>query len=537
MSLFFSNPELIRNARIQLRPGRMIAAAVISAVISITAWSSIMRTDFNFSIAGLHKAGAMFALTLDLQVAILLIGGGIYCLQSVHREKELNTFDYQRVTRLTSLELAVGKLFGAPIGAYFVVICMMPVALIGAARAHLPATLVLGAYVILLMGSITYHALALLVSVLLSRTGGLVMSILLYLMLVWVSSYDFFADAVPWHSALLYIHTVNPFFAGSLIAQPASVIHSASNGLAAGFYVTDMFVGKPVSHFVVLVVLYVIFTAWFMLGITRNLKRDPSLYEVFSPNQAFAFVLYLNLFLMGFFPWTERFREQDFVIGNKPFHLAPAAPYTVELELLGVSLWLFAILALILLRNRERARAKIRHIGSRSARLLAALWPTPYVIGGIALVGGTIISLVLHLGNRSDGDMELGVYQVAFLAIWLARDALYLQWMNLRRVRRPLAAAVLYLIVFYGSTGVIFGALNLYNNARSAASTGILVPSPLFVLGPSFWSQQMPLWLLALAAQAAEAVVFWLLHWMSLREFEATTSPEGMRTGDLAQPA
>lgn len=165
MSLFFSNPEFIRNARIQLRPGRMIAAAIICAVVSITIWASIVHTDVDFDVAGLHKAGAVFAFILYAQVSILLIGGGIYCLQSVNREKDLHTFDYQRVTRLTSLELAVGKLFGAPIAAYFIVICPMRVALLGAAQGHVPATLVVGAYIILVMGSISYHSLALLVSV------------------------------------------------------------------------------------------------------------------------------------------------------------------------------------------------------------------------------------------------------------------------------------------------------------------------------------------------------------------------------------
>ena len=102
----------------------------------------------------------------------MLIGGGIFCLQSVHREKDLNTFDYQRVTRMTSLELALGKLFGAPVSAYFLVLCLMPVALIAAVKARISPELLLGAYAILLLGSITYHALALLISLMMERGGG-----------------------------------------------------------------------------------------------------------------------------------------------------------------------------------------------------------------------------------------------------------------------------------------------------------------------------------------------------------------------------
>jgi hypothetical protein len=537
VSLFFSNPELIRNARIQLRPGRMIAALVICAVMSFTLWASIAHSKDDVQFAGLQREGAVFVLILYAQIAILLIGGGIYCLQSVHREKELNTFDFQRVTRLTSLELVVGKLFGAPIGAYFVVLCLMPVALIGAAQGSVPATLVVGAYIVLLTGSIAYHALALLVSTLLKRTGGLVTSIFLYLMLVWLSSVELYHANIPWSDPALDLHVVSPLFAGSLVSQPDSAIQRAANGSGSGFQWTDMFFGKPFPHFGVLMVLYAIFTAWFLLGITRNLKRDPASYEVYSPNQATAFVLYLNLLVLGFFPWTDKFRAKDFYIGNHPYHVPGAVPGAVEQSLLFASLWLFAILALILLRSRERTRIRIRQIGSGAARFLAALWPAPYLIGGIALTGSAIVVLISHYRGPGDWDVKMAIYEVAFLAVWLSRDALYLQWMNVRRAKRPLAVGFLYLIVFYGSTGIIFSTLNLYDYARGAASTAFLVPSPLFALGPYFWSQQTPCWLLALGAQAAEAAVFWLLHRMRLREFEPAPSSEIVPTGDLTQHA
>jgi hypothetical protein len=387
------------------------------------------------------------------------------------------------------------------------------------------------------MGSIAYHAFALLVSTLLNRTGGLVSSIFLYLMIVWLSSIELYRPSIPWSVSVLDLHVVSPLFAGNLITRPESVIQRAGDGAGPVIHWTDMFFGKPIPHFAVLMALYVIFTAWFLLGITRNLKRDPSLYEVFSPNQATTFVLYLALLVLGFYPWTERFTARDFYFGNQPFHFPGATPGAVEQSLLFAILWLFGILALILLRSRERTRKRIRQIGSGAARLRAALWPAPYLIGGIALTGGAIVSLISHYRGPGEWDMRMAVYEVAFLAVWLSRDALYLQWMNLRRAKRPLAVAVLYLIVFYGSTGIIFGSLSLYHSARGAASTAFLVPSPLFALGSYFWSQQTQLWLLALAAQAAEAAVFCVLHRMRLREFEPVSVPETMPADDLAQHA
>jgi hypothetical protein len=531
VSLLFSNPELIRNARIQLRPGRMIAAAVICAVISITVWTSVTRTDGDFSVDRSHGAAAVFALALYAQVAILLIGGGIYCLQSVNREKELNTFDYQRVTRLTALELAIGKLLGAPIGAYFVVLCLTPVALMGAIRGHVSARVVLGAYVILLMGCIAYHTLALLVSVLLRRTGGLVVAIFLFLALVGISSVDL-SDA-----PVLNLHTISPFAVGDLIGQSSSAVARGLQSDGAVFQWTDAFLGKTVPHFIVLMVLYVTFAAWFLLGITRNIKRDPSVYEVYSPNQAFAFVSYVNLVILGFFPWLETFAGRDFFVTGKSYHEDGSSPVVVEQSLLTVSLWLFALLALILLRNRERVRQRVRRYGKNAAGLLAALWPAPYVVAGVALSGGAIIALISHYQHSGYWDVHLAIFEVAFLAVWLSRDALYLQWMSLRRAKRPLGAAILYLAVFYCSTAILFSALNVYNTARGAAFSGILLPSPLFVLTPAFWQDQKPLWMLALGAQVAEALVFWWLHAMRLREFEPGPSSEVAVNQKLPQHA
>ncbi|MBZ5694430.1 MAG: ABC transporter permease [Acidobacteriia bacterium] len=525
MNLLFSNPEIVRNARIQLRPGRMIAAAVICAVASAVTWASIMHADVTITLDGLSGAGAVFALILNVQVAVLLIGGGIYCLQSVHREKELNTFDYQRVTRLKAVELAFGKLFGAPVATYFVVLCLMPVALVGAIRGHVPARLVAEAYIVLLLGSIAYHSLALLISIVESRGGG-AMGIVLFLAVVGYT-YSGFQSTGSWR-----IHGVTPFVAGDLVGN-------GPNG-----YLIDLFFGVRVSHVIVLFMMYAVFIAWFLLAATRNLKRDPSVYEVYSPPQAFGFALYVILLMVGFFPWKTAFYEGPFsfmgpgAMGMVTMvHHAPP-PQQIEQKLLGAATVPLAILALILLRSRERVRRRVLELADGASGWWAALWPMPYLVAGVAVAGAAIAGLVGHYRNPGSGwDWQLALYDVAFLAVWLARDALYLQWMNVRRSRRPLASASLYLIVFYGSSGVIFSALNLYNNARSAASTAILVPSPLFALSQQFWNQQKALWVLALALQGVAAVVFVCLHWVRLHEFSVRVPTGAISDEKLPQHA
>lgn len=514
MSLLLSNPELVRNARLQLRPGRLLVGAVVCAVGSITTWESVMRADVDFSVFDLKKSGAVFGLVLMTQIAILLIGGGIACLIAVQREKELNTFDYQRVTRLSSLELAIGKLFGAPIALYVAALCLMPVALIAAAVAHLPALLVLELYFILFLGTLTFHAFALLISIFLGRSVGVIAAILLFLCLVYMS-------AVPQVYRTWAINSLSPFFAGSVLdGYGFQTSEHLFRAIAPKW--RDAFFGIEIPHLLVFAAIHVTLIAWFLTAIRRNLKRDPSVYEAYSPLQAFLFTLYLGLLMVGFFPWKFTFLHQA-EVGEYEWRLAGMETQALEQMLLFMSVTLFGALALVLLRNRERTRRRIREFGDRAAGWMAALWPAPYLIAAIGLIGGAIVMLIAHYRDpQRQWNFHLAVYEVAFMGAWMARDTLYLQWMSVRRARRPLVTAALYLTIFYTSVGILFSALDSYNNAGNAARTALLLPTPFFAMSPQDWTQQRSMWIGALFFQAGLAIVFAGLHYLRLRTFVGT---------------
>jgi hypothetical protein len=521
VSAFTSNPEFLRNARIQLRPGRAIAAAVICAAVSLTVW---------YSYADGIKVGApseqsfgMLRFVLLLQIAVLLIGGGIYELLSVHREKELNTFDYQRVTRLTSFELGVGKLFGAPVLMYFVTLCLMPIALVGAFQEHVSIKLLFEAYLILFAGCLAFHVLALLITMALGR-GVSAIAILPFLILVAFTSNDFSGGASNW-----IFHQLNPFAAVAIIESNT------------GPGVKDVFFGFTVSHFVVLMVLYFVFTAWFALAIVRNLKRDPAVYELYSPAQAFGFAMFLNFLILGFFNWKAPVGA-PIIYNNQLMGFKPLPPLDIERVLIGGSFWVFALLGLVLLRNRERVRRRIRTMGESAASLWAAFWPVPYLLGGMIVVGSAIIELILIYRKPAPEEWSWGlaVMNIAFLALWVARDLLYLQWMGLRRSRRPLVAAILFLVVFYTCMAVALGVAHAVFRPNVAPFSASLIPSNVASLNIADWYAESHLWILSLALLAAQVVLFALLQWQKLREFVApvpaapiapTTAP--VATGSL----
>jgi hypothetical protein len=495
-------PELLRNGRIQLRQGRIVSAVVICAAISL---SAVAYFFYSPNAAPAEMAALDLVRTMViLQIAVLLIGGGIYCLQSVNREKEFNTFDYQRITRLKPIELAIGKVLGAPALTYLIVLCLMPVTLVATFVAQMPVWTLAQIYLILLLGSITFHLLALLLSLLVPR-GSSAGSSLFFLFLIGMGS--MFGAGV----STFAIHQVSPFYAVELLSsQPPRNVFAALPPRQ------DLFLGISVPHVLVLLILYVTFSAFFLLAVTRNIKRDPSVYEIFSPWQALGFVLYLNALALGFFRWTTP------VFIRTGVQLQPTSASAAELTLMGMALWLFAIFGFALLRNRERVRRRIRQHGAEAAGWWAAMWPSPYLAGGALVTGLAILAMIrFKVEEYGNWSLNVGALEVAFFTLWLARDLQYLQWMNLRKGRRPLVAGVLYLVIFYVCVSTLMVAFGLYKPI-GAPYRAIFTPSAAFGLDADAWMDAARLWLRALLLLVIETFVF---VWLQRRELEALANP------------
>jgi hypothetical protein len=503
------NPELVRNMRIQLRRGRAVATAIICVAVSLSSAAYYLQPKMGQP-PSIYDARNLFQLILTLQILALLIGGGIYCLQSVHREKDLNTFDYQRITRMSPLELTVGKLLGAPALPYFAFLWLMPIACWAAILARVPFSVFMQVYVIVILGSITYHALALMISLLLER-GTSAGGIIFFLLFVGMSSIDFSQG-----ESAFAAHELSPFYVYKFISSWAGGITYGSDQVWGMRYQPDSFFGWQVSHFWVLVVLYATLIGWFLLVSVRNIKRDPSVYEVYSPLQGFQFVLYLNFLLLGFFRWNVP--HFQYGPGVPSISYQPIQPTEAEGLFLSISLWFFVILGLALLRNRDRVRRRIREFGSRAAGWWAAVWPAPYLFAGAVLAGLGIVAMIrLRLQPQYGWNARVGLLEAGFLSIWIARDLLYLQWMSLRRARRPLVTGMLYLIVFYICASALFVPFGWYGQT-GAAHAAIFVPFHAFQLNPENWNSAAGAWIIALTLLLLQALFFAWLHWRELQK-------------------
>src|SRR5262249_47336409 len=153
---------------------------------------------------------------------------------------------------------------------YFLAICILPAAVVGAAARGAGLSFVLAGYAVLLLRVVTIHALALLASLLVDRgtagTGAILILLMAWLRAAIVSALGF----------ALTLNPLSPFIASEIVGPPSWTVAPPPR-TGVGFFsrpsLTDVLFGWPVQHAIVLVVLYVGFTARFLLAVVRNIKR------------------------------------------------------------------------------------------------------------------------------------------------------------------------------------------------------------------------------------------------------------------------
>jgi hypothetical protein len=124
--------------------------------------------------------------------------------------------------------------------------------------------------------------------------------------------------------------------------------------------------------------------------------------------------------------------------------------------------------------------------------------------------GFAMIAMIQHeLHPDSGWSMGMALFEVCFLAVWIARDGLYLQWMNLRRGRRPLVTAIIYMIAFYSCAGALHAAFGLY---KPQAHGAYLLPWGVFSIDLAEWTSIRSAWIGALISLFLESLVFALLQ-------------------------
>src|SRR5205085_8205269 len=93
------------------------------------------------------------------------------CVQSVVSEREKKTYDFQRATALTTAEIMVGKLTGAPVMPYFLFLCTIPIALIVGLEGGFSFFGILFSYLLIVVSSLLLGLIGLLASMNAEKAG------------------------------------------------------------------------------------------------------------------------------------------------------------------------------------------------------------------------------------------------------------------------------------------------------------------------------------------------------------------------------
>jgi hypothetical protein len=472
----FSNPEFVRNVRTQLTTGKMVTAVIVAAALSLVLVFSL--THIAVPVAGPSGWGFMLLRGLFwIQGLILAAGGGIACVNAVYKEKDQNTFDFQRVTQLSPLELTLGKLFGAPVFLYFLCFCFVPMVIFAAVKGQQSFFFVIAAYAVLFIGSLTVHAFALLISLLTVR-GAHTAAIIFILIALW-----FFSNIFTLTSSYLYLGPLSPFYAAE-VAVARSGVESYSPETYPMLAVThDRFFGHSVSHLAVLLVLDFLFISWFLAALARNIKRDPNQYELYSPLQTFVLTIFINAILLAFVNWRVGLID-------------------VQASLLTINMVVLSSLGLAQLRNRDRTRRILRSRKDSLPSWVDFTWPAPFLFSA-ALTAGLLISISAAIAHSGaiEWSPAFAIFRCLFVAAWLVRDLQFLQWIMLRRGKRPLVMGVLYLSAFYGCVSIVLSSFGTFRDVDHLPFTAFFLPTAVYYLDHSAWSLRPAIWGAAFVAQ------------------------------------
>jgi hypothetical protein len=430
------NPELVRHVRAGLRPTRVVTLVSVVAVLCTLLWL--------WSGAAVRgRAHMMYTVLLWGQFVVLGMWCASACSQAVSREREMKTWDFVRTTRLTAVNILVGKLLGAPILAYAVLACVLPVALGAGVAAGIGPGVLIQTYVLLAAYLALVGLLGLLASMVAERTSAVAVAVLA-LVLLWPVD----QPRLPGWSAVG-------------VSQALAHLYDYSRIQA-----TPVLLGMPVPTVVPTAVVYGVFGAWIAVMLARNLKKDLDQMLLLSRWQALGLAASVHVLF---------FVVLDPRVMTDPAGAARVARAAV---MLGAGILLLAGLAMLASHERLREWWRRRQAG-HSLFLAEDGLPWPWLV----LTGAIGYAVLVVAAVASGRFVPLAAWQLpaaglALLALgaFIVRDVLFLQWCVLTRLRQPVVRGFLYLALYYLAAWIVAVALEPVGAGPGRAALGLLTP-------------------------------------------------------------
>ncbi len=434
MQALWRNPELIRHARTEMRPARMVTAAAVSVFLCVL-------IIFMFYHPGIDKTSApgdpdlatiLYTLLASLQALALCLWCLSSCSQAIFSERSLKTFDFLRTTRLTSWELLLGMVFGVPLMAYFVVLCTLPFTFILGLYAGFSFLTIAVTYLMLFLVSVVLSLAALAISMTTdrSRAGEVILLVLVSGTAAWALFISGGAAPFPGLTAILVVVGLLPLY------------HVAPAPYGPVFTPVPFF-GVQVPSLFVSVVLYVSAGAWLLLILLRNLKKDREDIRLLSRWQVVGFTVYFNLLVFALLDLRT-------VHSNSP---QSASASDIAIGYLGLNfliLWAVGLASLT-------TPARLRSGWVRASPSAAFYWsedglPWPGMAASalaaylVFVLEAVVARYFIPFAEWPLGWLAAGLF---VLLVFAVRDVLFLQWCVLKGFRNPVVKGMLFLFLFY----------------------------------------------------------------------------------------
>lgn len=477
----WQNPEFVRHVRADLRLARAVTVAVIALVIcglvGLSCWGAADDVIEFFQLLHYWLVG--------IQFTVLGFWCASACGQAISRERELKTFDFLRTTRLTAWDLIAGKIFGAPVTAYFAVGCTIPISVLAGLLGAISPVKILGVYVLLAAFTLFVGVLALWVSMLLEKSNTGV-PILVMLMPVGVG----------------YAFSSSPFSGFSAISMlPA--LFALYDVRSSSPQITPTLFGLPASYLLLTLLLYVTFGAWFALMLVRGLKKERQEIRLLSHWQAIGFVAFLNVLYYAFLD-----PKRLLALGSGAFN--SFGPREAAQMAILFNAGVLFLVGLAMIGSREKLRVWWRRWKARQESYLSGdglVWP--WIAVGAAVAYGLLAAEVF--GEQAAipvHDWRLGVAGVVFLEIlvFVVRDVLFIQWCTLIMKKRPVFIGFLFLSLYYVAAGIVASVAGLASRKAGSLILGLLSPWQMMGLENVGFAQAHPSYI-GLALQAGVVVV------------------------------
>jgi hypothetical protein len=395
-----------------------------------------------------------YRILMYAQLGILTFWSLLSCAQSISGERERKTWDFQRATRLSAGELLTGKLLGEPILAYFIVVCCLPLALLGGFLGRVRLGDIAEAYLIVISGAVFLGLAGLWLSSLFesrSRGVGLIGTFGLYFICaVMVEARE---SNFPGVAALSPLTAFIPLFdEHAYFGQPAVF-------------------GRSVPWVVLSLVLYLTFGAWLALTLVRTLTRDYDQMRPLSRWQAVGCSAFLNFIVIAFYV-------------PRPF--ATWDPFIKFITAVN-GLILFAV-GLAMLTSSEKLRVWWRTRNATRWALFAEDGPQwPWLVLSAAVGYGLLVwglfAWKSELGFESEA-LKAGLVELAVLLIFVTRDITFVQWCRMTRMRAPVLKGVLFAGLYYVAAAVLSIVSGVYSNTLGRYFSSLLTPVGAFEPAP-----------------------------------------------------